>query len=126
MTNQLDYIFLIYGFGFILLTAVCYTLGKRKELALPWNMLALFGLVHGINEWLDMLALSLGDSLPFKATRVCVMAISFLSLVEFGRLGTISITGKGPGRWITAVLFFTALLGVYGQLLHHMLLQAVS
>ncbi len=111
MTQQLDYIYLFYGFGFILLAVVCFVLGKRKELALPWTWLGMFGLIHGLNEWLDMLALSLADSTIFLAIRVCVMAASFVFLVEFGRLGNRSISGKCPGRWVTIALFATACVG---------------
>jgi|GEM_PF-4844562 len=43
------------------------------------------------------------------------MVVSFVCLDEFGRLGTISINGKGPDRWITAALFAIACLGwVFG------------
>ena len=63
---QMDYIFFIYGLAFILLFSSCFSLQKQHKTQLPWNWLGAFGLIHGINEWLDMLALSLGDNDPFK------------------------------------------------------------
>lgn len=110
MTEQLDYIFFFYGFGFIVLATVCF-LSERNKSSLPWTWLGFFGLIHGLNEWLDMLTLSLGDSPLFKAMRICVMALSFICLVEFGRLGTMSILGKGPSRWITLSLFVISCTG---------------
>ncbi|MEI6512555.1 MAG: PAS domain S-box protein [bacterium] len=110
MTHQLDYIFFFYGLGFILLGGICFTAEKKKN-ALPWTWLGLFGLIHGLNEWLDMLALDMFDSPLFKAVRICVMALSFICLVEFGRLGMISVHGKGPGRWVTLALFLVGCTG---------------
>lgn len=104
LTQQLDFVFFFYGLGFILLAASCFILNRSKKQSLPWVWLGLFGFLHGLNEWLDMFALSLGDSVAFKALRVCLMAASFMCLVEFGRRGTRSVTGEGAGRWIAPAL----------------------
>ena len=104
MKAQLDYIFFFYGLGFVLLAAVCLALGRTRKYDLPWMWLAVFGLIHGVNEWLDLLALDLIDSDAFRAVRVCVMAVSFVCLVEFGRIGTGSAGGRLVGRWATVLL----------------------
>jgi PAS domain S-box-containing protein len=109
---QMDYIFLFYGLAFILLAGVVYSSPYRRDSAMPWKWLALFGLSHGINEWLEMLALSQGDSLPYTALRILLMAASFLCLVEFGRAGTSAIDGKAPGRWIFLPLLALAASGI--------------
>lgn len=58
--GQLDYIFFFYGLAFIGLGVVCYILAKEVNQRLPWIWLALFGLTHGANEWLDLVALCWG------------------------------------------------------------------
>ncbi|MEI6915492.1 MAG: GGDEF domain-containing protein, partial [Armatimonadota bacterium] len=119
MTEQLDYIYFFYGLGFILLAAICFLspFFDKKQSALPWMWLGFFGLIHGLSEWQDMLALSLGNTLSLKAAHICLMALSFVCLVEFGRLGTKAVTGRGPGRWITVVLFVIGCTGwLYGWL----------
>jgi len=98
--TQLDYIFFLYGFSFITVAVVCLPLAKRPGMILPCKWLGLFGLVHGFNEWLDMVALVFGDHRTFAFIRFIVMTLSFLFLFEFGRLGIRQLLKRGPGRWI--------------------------
>ncbi|MBF0384446.1 MAG: response regulator [Candidatus Omnitrophica bacterium] len=100
---RLDYIFFIYGLAFILLAVICFFLSYRRENKIPWNMLGFFGLVHGINEWLDMLAIIAGDGAGFKLARTGIMAVSFIFLFEFGRQGMIILRGKGLKRYWTII-----------------------
>src|SRR6185369_5300604 len=112
LTHQLDYIFFFYGLAFILLMAVCAIMYRRAEKnELPWMLLGLFGLIHGLNEWLDMLAISLGDNGTFSTFRIAMMALSFVFLTEFGRLGLGSGNRKGPGPWIYLPLLALAVAG---------------
>ena len=113
LQQQMDYIFFFYGLAFLLLAAICTTLCQRHTQRLPWMWLGLFGLAHGINEWLDMLALSLGDGPAFSAVRLGVMALSFGFLLEFGRAGLLQLNNRGPRRWIFAPLLVFALLGAF-------------
>ena|GEM_PF-995590 len=83
--SQMDYIFFIYGLGFFSLAAVCFLLIRTQDKKLRWLWLALFGLVHAANEWLDLFALTFGDNNSFKLLRVAVLTLSFLFLFEFGR-----------------------------------------
>ena len=108
---QLDYIFFFYGLAFIGLGVVCYVLAKDVDQRLPWGWLALFGFIHGINEWLDLVALCGGNASWFGACRWAFMAASFLCLVEFGRLSLTRRRGRGPGRWLLVVLALGAGLG---------------
>ena len=106
---QMDYIFFIYGLAFILLFSSCFSLQKQHKTQLPWNWLGAFGLIHGINEWLDMLALSLGDNDPFKWVRIVVMGVSFVCLFEFGRLACRQLKCIRIGRWIYIPLCLSVL-----------------
>jgi diguanylate cyclase (GGDEF)-like protein/PAS domain S-box-containing protein len=103
LKEQMDFIFFCYGLAFIILAAVCVSLRKAKREKFPWHLLGLFGLTHGITEWLDMIALSLGDSGLFQSIRILVMTLSFIFLMEFGRAGYARQRGAAPGRWIIVV-----------------------
>ena len=98
--ENLDYIFFCYGLAFIILAAVCVSLQKTERERLPWALLGLFGLTHGIAEWADLTAIQMGDSSLFLAARCLLLTISFLFLMEFGRAGGVRLRGKGPGRGI--------------------------
>ena len=111
MVDQMDCIFFVHGFAFLLLAAL---LVRRRELdatRLPWSWLAWFVLLHGVNEWLDLLAVSLGDSPEFRALRLVVMAASFVPLLEFGRRGLKAQGVRMPGAWVQLVLPALAALG---------------
>jgi diguanylate cyclase (GGDEF)-like protein len=103
LNGQMDYIIFCYGLSFIILAAVSVSLQKTEREKFPWHLLGLFGLIHGISEWLDMIALSLGDSGLFQSIRALVMTLSFIFLMEFGRAGYARLRGTAPGRWIIVV-----------------------
>lgn len=109
--SQLDYIFFVYGLSFVLMAAQCLVL-RRRDQALPWGLLAAFGFIHGLNEWLDMLALSLPDTMIFKSVRLAVMAASFTVLIEFGRRGLRREGRPIIGGWLTPMLVGTASVGL--------------
>ena len=98
LKGQMDYILFIYGLAFIILAAVCSTLMKRQDQRLPWGILGLFGLTHGLYEWMDLAAVSFEVQMLPRALRILVMAASFVILAEFGRAGVVRVRGRGPGR----------------------------
>ena len=112
LRSQLDYIFFFYGSAFLLLIPICLFLRRRSYRKLPWIWLLWFGALHGANEWLDLLALSLEPGPAIDYARLGVLSMSFVCLAEFGRAGTRIICGRGPNRWILAVT--VALAGVGG------------
>ncbi len=97
LNAQLDFIFFFYGLAFLLLGATSWAISRRRPDELPWTMLAAFGLIHGVGEWLDLAALILGDTPTYAAIRIGVMTASFVFLAEFGRL---QLGALVPGRWI--------------------------
>jgi PAS domain S-box-containing protein len=111
MNGQLDYIFFTYGFAFLLLSAILWGRVQSARERLPWSWLAWFGLLHGMNEWLDMLAICLGDSTAFKVVRLAFLATSFVPLVEFGRCGLKAQGIDVPGRWALVPLLVMTGLG---------------
>lgn len=108
---QMDYIFFFYGLAFVGLGVVCYILAKEVSQRLPWGWLALFGFTHGLNEWLDLLALAWQDGAWFAACRWAIMTASFLFLVEFGRLYLSRQRDRMPGRWVLGLLSLAAAMG---------------
>jgi PAS domain S-box-containing protein len=112
LQSQLDYILFFYGLAFLLLVPICLFLKRRSYRNLPWIWLVWFGALHGVNEWLELLALSVGPVPAFDYVRLGVLIMSFVCLAEFGRAGTYTLCGHGPGPWILAVM--TALVGIGG------------
>ncbi len=107
--GELDYIFFFYGFAFLLLAAVCFLLARDKSRR-AWRWLALFGLAHGLNEWLDLLAFTFSDNTVFLSLRLLVMSLSFIFLLEFARrLGRAA--GGGFSPLVYAVLLPLGSLG---------------
>jgi PAS domain S-box-containing protein len=112
LKSQLDYIFFVYGAAFLLLIPLCLFLRQRPNCCrLPWGWLGWFGAAHGANEWLDLLALSLDANPLFHLARLGVLIVSFLFLAEFGRASLVTLRGRGPGRWVLAVMVALAALG---------------
>jgi diguanylate cyclase (GGDEF)-like protein len=114
-SNQLDYVFFVYGLAFLFLGVVCFALRHPSQKFLPWNYVGLFGLAHGLNEWADLVAFSVGDNLFFRGIRLILLTASFALLVEFGRISYARLGRRSPGQWIylpvAALLLLGALLG---------------
>jgi PAS domain S-box-containing protein len=111
--NQLDYVYFFYGTAFVLLGAVCWLLHRRQGQRLPWAWLAAFGLIHGLNEWLDLVALLAGQSETFSVIRLAVAWSSFLALVQFARKGLIRQMRIPAPWWIVPALAGLAFLGLF-------------
>ncbi|MBF0500973.1 MAG: response regulator [Candidatus Riflebacteria bacterium] len=104
LVSQLDYIFFLYGLAFLLLAVAAYALNRLPEVPVRWGFLCLFGITHGLNEWLDMLVLGLGDSESFMRVRIALLGISFLFLLEFVR--QFIVVQRGRVLSVTTHLFF--------------------
>ena len=109
--GQMDCIFFFCSLAFIGLGVICYILSKEVNQRLPWVWLALFGFTYGLSELLDFMVLAWPDWVWLSACRWAVMTVSFLFLLEFGRLSQIRRRGWGPGRWLLAILALVACLG---------------
>jgi two-component system sensor histidine kinase DctS len=115
IAREMDFVFFFYGASFIMLGAVCFALLRHMEDrrgGLPWIWLGFFGFFHGTNEWLDMTALSLGDSPGFQMLRFLFIFVSFLCVVEFARQGSEVVFGKRVSRVVFVFLLMGASLGV--------------
>ena len=111
LLKQIDYVFFLYGFVFIQFFSVCRSLRGQDAMRIPWHFLGLFGLFHGINEWLDMLVFSFGDGSFFAWTRAVFLTLSFAFLLEFGRLTCEQLRSFVIGKWIHIPLWIVIVLG---------------
>ncbi len=112
-TDQLDFILFFYGLAFILLGAVAVAVSRGTQQDIPWPWLGAFGYIHGGGEWLDLLAMILGDSPGFSLMRTVLMTVSYIALLEFGRLDAMRRGVRMPGRFIYAPLLALIILGGY-------------
>ena len=84
-------IYLFYGLAFIILGVAVFAKDKRfsklKIAGILW-LLGLFGLIHGVHEWMDLYRLfgfHEGDDIIFDpAFRLSVMGTSFIILLIYG------------------------------------------
>jgi len=83
------FIWFIYGLAFFVLGLSIIVYPKKESafgLAKNFWWVAAFGLLHGINEWLDMF-IGIGEPFPpdvLKLIRIFTLISSFLCLVQFG------------------------------------------
>jgi len=87
--TNLDFVFFIYGFSFSILGIIIFvqlrvTKKSNFELLNILWLLAWFGFIHGINEFMDMFMLIKGNLLLLKILGSSALLISFLFLFLFG------------------------------------------
>ncbi len=112
--KNLDVVFFIYGFAFTILGIIIFVQlrvtkkSKFRLLNILW-LLAWFGFIHGINEFMDMFKLIKGNPPILEIFGASILFISFLFLFLFGyRLINIG-ERKRLGIWFPftiALLFF--------------------
>ncbi len=81
-------------------------------------LLAAFGIIHGINEWLDMIAIIKGfHSKIWNTTSAIILTLSFIFLFEFGRRLTVLHTKRFFNKWFSIIpaLIVTVLIFIPGQ-----------
>ncbi len=125
--SRLPHIYFVYGLSFFVLgIAVALEIGRGE----PSNFrqaiwpLAIFGLVHGIHEWLEMFILigRLGydfeASLGFNLFRLSLLVFSFILLLMFGaQMGRLAKKWPYSGPVTGIIMLLLYLLGalVMGQ-----------
>jgi diguanylate cyclase (GGDEF)-like protein len=115
LNAQLDFIFFLYGLAFILLAAVCFAVTGLPGRTTCFGVLGWFALIHGCSEWLDLIALLVGDAPAFALVRTLLMATSFALLLEFARRQARLLQLKAPGAWLYVALALPVVaVGVMG------------
>ena len=115
VAENMDVVFFIYGAAFVTFGGAVLLYPKNNELYLAkifW-LLGMFGVMHGINEWLDMWKLIKGDNALLTSTRLLILLVSFMFLFEFGRRLLLSMPHICKSQWLIWILGWR----VYGPLL---------
>jgi len=116
----MDVVFFIYGLAFFALGLVVLVQPKeesRYELPRFIWLLALFGLVHGTLEWLDLWRIVRGNSATLSLLKVVFLFVSYAFLFEFGRRLTQAICDQTPaipnsvGRMLGKPIYGVVALG---------------
>ena len=113
--SNLPLIFGLYGLAFFVTgVAVALESGRTSNLALARALpfLAVFGLTHGIHEWIEMYALMVpatpASTVPtvIGALNVALLAASFVCLIEFAvrLMRLLEPEVYGGWHWLTWVL----------------------
>lgn len=100
LTSQLDYVFFVYGLALALLGAVCLSMSRETRSRAPWGLVAGFAFIHGAVEWLQIVALTMGDSPAFLLVRTLLLAASFGLLLEAARRSRHATRERFSGAWI--------------------------
>lgn len=107
LIEHLDVVFFFYGLAFFTMGIIIFAHWRKEsifELADKLLLLAGFGIIHGINEWLDMCVLI--KELPLNAwnsLRSIVLYLSFIFLFEFGRQLLFLNYKRFFNKWLTLV-----------------------
>jgi len=109
LTKNLDIVFFVYGLAFFTMGIAIFLQPRHKsafKLADIIWILGSFGVIHGINEWLDMFTIIRGSQLHiWDLTRGVVLTVSFVFLFEFGRrLFYLNFNKRFFSKWVTPVI----------------------
>ncbi|MBF0488342.1 MAG: GAF domain-containing protein [Nitrospirae bacterium] len=100
--NNMGYVFLVYGLAFIVM-GVSMSIQPKSEsnFSLTRNiwLMATFALLHGINEWLDMMSLMHPSHKVLKTLSFVFLVSSFCFLVEFGRKSLVTCHGVSLNKY---------------------------
>ncbi len=105
---QVEYIRLLYGLAFIILATVCFSMSRSAKTRLPWNWLGLFGVLHGLGNWVLCFTIDNNVNIAFSQIVAVMLAVSYICLAEFGRAGIVRALDRGPGVWIHMTLLLLA------------------
>lgn len=113
--NNLDIVFFFYGLAFFVMGISILVQPKKgsvfKIAYILW-LLAWFGLVHGINEWLDMWTMIKYRSKTLDLIRLFCLITSYIFLFEFGKRLFIESIHKKLFKWQKKIVQYLS-WGVY-------------
>ncbi|MFA5795464.1 MAG: ATP-binding protein [Candidatus Brocadiia bacterium] len=101
LSNNLDIVFFIYGLAFVVMGTAIFVQPCKQSIfklgPILW-LLGAFGLMHGINEWLDMWVIIKGQNGTIDLIRWFCLVISYVFLFEFARR-IFRIPTQSPNNW---------------------------
>jgi diguanylate cyclase (GGDEF)-like protein len=108
--SQIDFFLFFNGLGWVLCGMIALSMARTRGLE-NWAVLGVFGLLRGLSPWLDLAAVSTGDSPLFTAIRAGSVTLSFVVLLEFARREGRASGMMLPGIWIHVPLLLIVLFG---------------
>ena len=108
LIHQLDYLFFLIGFSFLVSAVVFFYLHHDRIGNLVWKWACAFSLLQGGFWLLSLLGLCLPDPVAFQILRTVVFTVSFFPLAEFARQGIRTQAGYSLTPWIHLALFLVA------------------
>ncbi len=101
MSEQIDLALAVEGLSFLILALVLWTARKQVDgKAIAWPLLAGFGFMFGLAEWLQLFVLRLTDSPSLSLVRTILLLGAAVLLLEFSRKSFRSAFRQGPGLWV--------------------------
>ncbi len=86
LATHVDYIRFVYGLSYVCTAMACALIRPcARACPLRWRWLGLFGLLHGLNEWLDLVPGAGPWHGAVEWTQAALWVASFGCLAEFGR-----------------------------------------
>lgn len=120
--NNMGYVYLVYGLAFIFM-GISISIQPKSEsnFGLTGNtwLMASFAFLHGINEWLDMMALMHPSHRFLKTLSFIFMVYSFCFLFEFGRKSLVICSNVSLNKylkwWLMPVILSGTLFLTYNS-----------
>ncbi len=104
LANHQDYISLIRGIACIYLGMICVELDRRPPLRSTFAWLGLFGFLHGMRDWLEILSVSVIETQVVTVLRDGLSLAFLVALAVFGCRSR----GERKGRLTCYAVIFTA------------------
>ncbi len=112
----MDFLLFLYGLNFMVLAAMCMVRHASESRMVPWLWLLTFAVAGGIREWLALAAFAMVPNAQILGLRRACLLLSFLCLMEFGRVGVLVQGERRLGRWWTALVgVVTVSVWVFGD-----------
>ncbi|MCX6985451.1 MAG: hypothetical protein NT118_11990, partial [Lentisphaerae bacterium] len=109
-TEQMDYILLLYGLSFVVLSALTFILNGNSPLR--WKWFSLFALTQGTIHIAEIVTVSHDPGNVFRIADLSLAILSYFFLFEFGRSCLELDKGrKNAGKWVYAILFWLVAVG---------------
>jgi len=81
-----DYITFLHGLAFVILASISLVQKLLGHTGISWRWLAVFGLLHGLHEWCELLLRAIPAEAYLGLVNRLLTLASFLALAEFARI----------------------------------------
>ncbi len=111
--QNLDYIFYVYGFLFLVIAMVADAVHRTCPRCLPWNYLSYYAALQCLRLWAEMFTFSYGERDALEFAGLILLAASYMMLLEFSRRSLAALNILRAGKWVLLVPP-CAVLAAYG------------